>query len=310
MGAKNSKKKNQDNKSVSSVYEHSLSSNSDKNKELQQNKDNRQDIINEFKEEIEIPRENESTESPEILFNINQENKIKNIFENNEDDDEYNEVILNKFFPEDLFNYKRSKTFVPKPVILDTPRLHSKASDNMQMSPFKLSMKSYGISPKWNQKPNKILLDFQKDIIDSNSCNDQEELLDEYNLTFADTEERSTPNPEDLLELLKCRKKMIKFRNSINYSPYHEYENILDVDDILSNMQNNNTEIHHSKKKSIWDKHIKYQLNKEKDKNKNSILNDESKQSEDENDDGLFILGILERASKERKRNKSMYVKK
>ena len=310
MGTKNSKKKNQDNKSVSSVYEHPLSSNSDKNKELQQNKDNRQDIINEFKEEIEIPRENKSTESPEILFNINQENKIKNIFENNEDDDENNEVILNKFFPEDLFNYKRSKTFVPKPVILDTPRLHSKASDNMQMSPFKLSMKSYGISPKWNQKPNKILLDFQKDIIDSNSCNDQEELLDEYNLTFADTEERSTPNPEDLLELLKCRKKMIKFRNSINYSPYHEYENILDVDDILSNMQNNNTEIHHSKKKSIWDKHIKYQLNKEKDKNKNSILNDESKQSEDENDDGLFILGILERASKERKRNKSMYVKK
>ena len=56
MGTKNSKKKNQDNKSVSSVYEHSLSSNSDKNKELQQNKDNRQDIINEFKEEIQVSK--------------------------------------------------------------------------------------------------------------------------------------------------------------------------------------------------------------------------------------------------------------
>ena len=68
MGTKNSKKKNQDNKSVSSVYEHSLSSNSDKNKELQQNKDNRQDIINEFKEEIEIPRENESITRNSIQY--------------------------------------------------------------------------------------------------------------------------------------------------------------------------------------------------------------------------------------------------
>ena len=117
----------------------------------------------------------------------------------------------------------------------------------MQMSPFKLSMKSYGISPKWNQKPNKILLDFQKDIIDSNSCNDQEELLDEYNLTFADTEERSTPNPEDLLELLKCRKKMIKFRNSINDKPYNEYENILNSEDIIGDIQKGKKK-HHKKR--------------------------------------------------------------
>ena len=92
------------------------------------------------------------------------------------------------------------------------------------------------------------------------------------------------------------------------------------------------------KKKSFWQKHIKYQLNKDKDKDKNLIHNqrlnsepfpmikmnfnknnfdndiedekedDKEKDDEDE-DEGLFILGVIERAAKERKRTKSVAFK-
>ena len=132
----------------------------------------------------------------------------------------------------------------------------------------KLSIKSFGIVPKINQKPNKILLDFQKDIMDCKSCNDnEEEMFEEYLLFSADTE-KTTPNPEDLQDLLNCRKKMIKFRNSINYSPYCEYENILNFEKMLNDIQDEN-EINHGKKKSIWNKYIKDQLDKDKEKSKN-----------------------------------------
>ena len=336
MGAKNSKKNiSQDNLSISSVFEKPLSSNSDKNQDLP--KINIiDDNFKEIRDEIKLPIENEFTESPEIIFEPKQELKIKNFFEDN-DNDIYddNDDYLNKFFPEDLFNMKRSKTYAPKPLILETPRLHSKASENLYMSPFQLSKKSFGIVPKFNQKPNKIYLDFPKDKIDCKSCNDKEELLEEYFLYYSETE-KTTPNLEDLQDLLNCRKKMIKFRNSINYKHYHEYENILNCDDIFEDIQDNNENVHHSKKKSFWQKHIKYQLSKDKDKNlihnqrlnsepfpmikmnfnKNNFDNDiedekeDDKEKDDEDEDeGLFILGVIERAAKERKRTKSVVFK-
>ena len=339
MGAKNSKKNiSQDNLSISSVFEKPLSSNSDKNQDLP--KINIiDDNFKEIRDEIKLPIENEFTESPEIIFEPKQELKIKNFFEDN-DNDIYddNDDYLNKFFPEDLFNMKRSKTYAPKPLILETPRLHSKASENLYMSPFQLSKKSFGIVPKFNQKPNKIYLDFPKDKIDCKSCNDKEELLEEYFLYYSETE-KTTPNLEDLQDLLNCRKKMIKFRNSINYKHYHEYENILNCDDIFEDIQDNNENVHHSKKKSFWQKHIKYQLNKDKDKDKNLIHNqrlnsepfpmikmnfnknnfnndiedekedDKEKDDDEDEDEGLFILGVIERAAKERKRTKSVAFK-
>ena len=139
----------------------------------------------------------------------------------------------------------------------------------------------------------------------------------------------TTPNPEDLLDLLNCRKKMIKFRNSINYSPCNEYENILNCDKIIENIQDE-TESHHGKKKSIWNKYIKEQINKEKNKNyehnkrlfsepfPNVEINFENFNEEDEKEDekieeneedNLFILGVIERAAKERKTIKSAFVK-
>ena len=330
MGAKNSKIKNDlDKISISSVYEKPLSF-LDKNN-ISQNNSSREDIINELKEEIILPIENESTESPEIIFEQKEQMKIKNYFENdNIENDIYNEDsndYLNKFFPDDLFNKKRSKTFVPKPFILEAPRLPSKIlENNILMSPFKLSMKSFGIIPKTNQEPNKILLDFQKDIIDCKSCNDnEEEMFEEYLLFNAETE-KTTPNPEDLQSLLDCRKKMIKFRNSIEYKHCNEYENILNCGKIINEIQEEK-ETHH-KKKSIWYKYIKDQLNKEKNKNyehnkrlysepfydvdincDNFEDKKEEKKDQDEEEDGLFILGIIEKAAMERKRNKSVVVK-
>ena len=345
MGAKNSKKNiSQDNLSISSVFEKPLSSNSDKNQDLP--KINIiDDNFKEIRDEIKLPIENEFTESPEIIFEPKQELKIKNFFEDN-DNDIYddNDDYLNKFFPEDLFNVKRSKTYAPKPLILETPRLHSKASENLYMSPFQLSKKSFGIVPKFNQKPNNIYLDFPKDKIDCKSCNDKEELLEEYFLYYSETE-KTTPNLEDLQDLLNCRKKMIKFRNSINYKHYHEYENILNCEDLFEDIQENEGNYHHnSKKKSFFKKHIKSQLNKDKnivhnkrlytepeividiDYGKNNDSEDEKEDEKEENkedeneenkedekeeekEDGLFILGVIERAVKERKTTKSVVVK-
>jgi hypothetical protein len=198
-----------------------------------------------------------------------------------------------------------------------------------------LSSKSFGIIPKKNHIPNKIILDFQKDIIDCKSCNDKEdEIIEEYLLSSADTE-KTTPNPEDLQDLINCRKKMIKFRNSINYRPCYEYENILNCDYIIDNIQEDK-KINHKKKKSHWNKYIQDQLKKEKNKyyEHNKRLNSEpfpelninynnfSKVNEDEkieekvenkdsddDDNNLFILGIIQRAAKERKRTKSVAAK-
>lgn len=323
MGTKNSKNKNPEEKSTSSLYEKSLSSGSNKKKTLIKI-NSREDIINELKEEVNLPIENEYTDSPELIFEKKEKSEIKKNFENNDDD-----YCLNNFYPDDYFDIQeRSKTFAPKQVILETPRLHSKASDNLFISPFKLSFKSYGVAPKWNQKPNKVLLDFQRDKIDCKSCNDKEEdILEELILCNADT----LPNLEDLQDLLNCRKKMIEFRNSIDYSPCYEYENILNSEDIIGDIQKDNDDDHHHKKKSYLYKHIKNQLKQEKNNRKNSFrsnrlysepfpdiqlncdnmdsLDDNKAKEDDDKDNGLFILGVIERAAKEKKRTKSVVIK-
>ena len=204
MGAKHSKKIYiEDSKSTSPVYEKSLSSKSKKNKNKTKN-DNINEIIQEIKELVTLPIENENTNSPEIIFEPKHEIKIKNFLEdkdiNIENEDDGN-LKLNKFFPDDLFNLKRSKTFAPQPSILQSPHLQSKAFDNIIISPFKLSKKSFGIVPEWNQKPNKICLDFPQDKIDCKSCNDKDGILEEYLLYYSETE-KTTPNLEDFQDLI------------------------------------------------------------------------------------------------------------
>ena len=304
MGGKHSKKTYDDRKSSSSVFEESLKPNPDKNNTSPkiQIKDQ---LINELKQEVNLPLENEnnSVDSPEIIFEKKEESKIKNLFEDDEADE--NGEFLNKFFPEDFFNVKRSKTCDPrpvKPVLPETPRLPRFFPNDLDMrsiKPFRLEGKSFGIISKDNKKSNPILSSFEKDFMDNKSCNDKaQENIEEYLLQNYYTE-KTTPNQEDLLELLNCRKKMFKFRNSIDYKYYYEYENILNCDDIIENIQQDE-EKSPKKKKSYWNKYIQLQLKEEKRKSYNK-----TKEKEKDDDEDLFFLGVLEKAHKDRKRAKS-----
>ena len=304
MGAKHSKKTYDDRNSSSSVFEESLKSTSDKNNTSPkiQLKDQ---LINELKQEVNLPMENEteSVDSPEIIFEKKEESKIRNFFEEDEEDE--NGEFLNKFFPEDLFNVKRSKTCNPSqtiPVLPETPRLPRFLPNDLDMEfikPFRLEGKSFGIISKENKKSNPILSSFQKDFMDNKSCNDKaQENIEEYLLQNCYTE-KTTPNQEDLLELLNCRKKMFKFRNSIDYKYNYEYENILNCDDIIENIQQDE-EKNPKKKKSYWNKYIQLQLKEEKRQSYNK-----TEEKEKDDDEDLFFLGVLEKAHKDRKRAKS-----
>jgi len=117
--------------------------------------------------------------------------------------------------------------------------------------------------------------------------------------------ERTTPNVEDLQDLLNCRKKMSIFRDSIDERSFKEYENILNSDYIFDEKKETNNN-HHQKKNKFWNKYIKQQKLKDKNKlHKDRILSDPSVKTFDEENDkkdsGLFILGILESAAHEKK---------
>ena len=299
MGNKSLKQSNEDQKSTSSVLDLSLGSNKEKISDSL-TKDNISDTINELKDKVIIPIENEYNESSEFLLEGKEEElKIKFFFENSDD-----ENIIN----EELFSTKRSKTYVPKILIKNTPRPRPKESYEY-ISPLKLSIKSYGNIPKWNKKPNAVIYDYQKNQIDCKSCND-EDSLDDLFLLNAETE-RNTPNEEDLHNLLNCRKIMTIFRNSLNERTFKEYENILNSDYIFDESKE---ESNHPKKNNFWYRHIKQQ--QLRDKNKNVFhtkricseplvngfgLNTVSEENEDGKDHGLFILGILESAANEKK---------
>ena len=178
-------------------------------------------------------------------------------------------------------------------------------------------MKTYGHIPFCDKKPNLIISDFQKNILDSKSCNDEEKSDDYFCISNEETE-RTTPDLEDLNDLLGCRRKMSIFRNSINSKFSREYENILNSDLIFFDKEKN-FELNNQNKKNnnFWHKHIQKQKKKMSctmfssvkllenfdDNNKvkraeSSCLNNE----EYKKDHGLFILGILESAAKEKKR--------
>ena len=311
MGALNHKQKKEDQQSNSSVLNLPLKSNSDINQNsiLIDNDDN-SDLLNELKDILILPKENEypgvdeNKETFEFFIEGKEELKMKLFFENNIDEDE------------DLIHKKRSKTFEPMISYENSPIPHPKESYEY-ISPLKLSVKSFVNIPKWNIKPNSVLYEFQKNKIDCKSCND-EESFDDFFLLNSETE-RTTPNVDDLHDLLNCRKKMTNFRNSINDRVFKEYENILSSDYIFEEKkEESNINNHQTKKNNFWSKYIK--LQKSKDKNKINIIRNASEplikiygssceKNENKKDHGLFILGILESASKERKRRYTVNVK-
>ena len=104
MGVKHSKKIVLDRNSSSSVFEESLKANSDKNNNSP--KINlRAQLINELKQEVNLPIENDDCEnSPEIIFEKNEISKIKTFFEEDDNVDDNGE-FLNKFFHKKKQNF-------------------------------------------------------------------------------------------------------------------------------------------------------------------------------------------------------------
>ena len=249
----------EDKKSISSVLNFSLDSTKEINKQITSN-ENIFDIKEELMDKVHVPIENELDESEEFLLE-GKENEIRSFF-----------------YEEKTSSRKRSQTFVQKNnrMVIHKP---IREEPKEYMSPLKLSRKTFGNISKFNQKPNDVLCDFQKYILDNKSCND-EDSSDDFFLLYSETE-RSTPNHEDLENLLDCRKKMILFKNTINDRTIKEYENILNSDNIFMKENKNNMSGYQQRKSNFWNKHIRQKLKNE--------------------DDGLLILGILESAANERK---------
>ena len=307
MGNKNSKKEYEEQISNSSVLELSLESKKEINIDSI-NINNNSEIINELKEEVNLPIENEYIESSKFVSENNEEKFEKNFFFQKNKNNSLDSL------DENIFYIKRSKTtFGSKKKIRKTPKPHPKESKEF-ISPLKLSIRSYGNLQKWNKRPNMVLYNFQKDIIDCKSCN-EEDILEDYFLYNSETE-RTTPNEEDIQDLLFCRKKMFSFRNSINERMYKEYENILNSDYIFDENKETNIFNFQQKKSSFWIKHIKQQQLREKISlvhtkrivsepliDINSFAYNEDKKKENH---GLFILGILESAANERKKRNTV----
>ena len=284
----------EDKKSSSSVLNLSLGSNKEKNKEIILS-ENISDIKKELMNEVNLPIENE-IESKEFILDENE----KELDLESEFFSESNLHLKKKeeTFKEKLKTRKRSKSFCEKKNI-KKKYCHIKKDPNEYISPLKLCRKTFGNIPQLNKRPNEVLYDFQKNIVDSRSYNDDNDNQEELFLLNSDTE-RTTPNREDLLNLLNCRKKMNIFKNGINDRSFKEYENILNSDNIFMNKKNL------IKKNNFWNKHIKQKLRENNSKNQKSFLSRLSAGSianniDNNKEDGLFILGILESAVNERK---------
>lgn len=226
------------------------------------------------------------------------------------------EEIKLKYFTEDdkdnycfgsLIQRKRSKSF-NRFLIKNAPKPQIKTSNEL-ISPLKLNSKNFGIFPNWNKKSKNILYNFQKNKIDCQSCNDGGNSYDDF-FSFDSETERTTPNIEDLQNLLDCRKKMTNFRNSIDEKVSKDYESILNTDYIF--IDKNEKKEHQRKKNNFWHKHIRLQQMKYSNKVLTSNLprlssgpkvlkRADTIDTEKTKDHGLFILGILESAANDRK---------
>ena len=288
---------NEEKKSTSSVLNLSLDSTKGISKDRISAEYN-SDFKNELIDEVILPIENEIESSDYIIDEKEKELDLEKIIVsksnllNNEDN-----------FQKKLKTRKRSKSFGDKKNI--KKYCHIRKEPEEYISPLKLCRKTFGNISKWNKKPNEVLCDFQKNIVDCKSCNDDDS-QDDLFLFYSDTE-RVTPNPEDLQNLLNCRKKMALFKNCINDRTVKEYENILNSENIFINKKF--LDNHQIKKSNFWHKHIR-QILRDNNNNKNhnsfltrlsagSIVNKCDKNNNKE--DGLFILGILESAVNGRK---------
>ena len=262
------------------------------------------DFIEDLKDTIDLHIENEVYESNEIVFD-DQSDEIKNyIFSEGEAPPVQNPYLnlfrskshaINQNLNLSLFN-------APKPKVKEF---------NEFISPFKLSNKCLGGSQWKIKKPNEVLLDFQKNIIDNKSCNDninsEDYIYDDEIDSNIDTE-RDTINTDDLKNLQNCRKKMALFRDSID----NKSELSLDENDKIEYIfSENKNQKKQNKSNKFWTKHIRQQIMESKISEKmrlstNILKKSETLKPQKIEESGLFILGVLESANKEKKMKKKM----
>lgn len=249
---------------------------------------------------LEIIKDYEIIESKEIILD-EKHDEIKKTFifdkENNLYSDSNNHPLRSKSF----VNHNNISLY-------NAPKQKVKLF-NENISPFKLCSKTYGSSYWRNKIPNPIIIDFEKTTTDSKSCNDNqnsEDNLDDIEL-YSDTEV-ITPNVEDIKNLQNCRKKMAIFRESLDNKSEHSLKENEKIEYIFS--EEKSKAIKQIKKKKFWSKHIKQQKLKSKLSRNLSIISDSFPLKSGtvmikKKDDDLFILGILESASKEIKKKQS-----
>lgn len=211
---------------------------------------------------------------------------------------------------------KRSKTnYIPRCLINNAPKIKPKKIDDELISPLKLCIKTIYQENSSEKKANNLLYNFQKDLIDCKSCNDN--ISEDDNDLFSDDTERTTPNETDLNNFSLCRKKMKNVISSSNISSSYEYENILNSESIFQSTcksSNNYCNCPKNRKNNFWHKHILKQKLKTMEKYKKKYFNknkqigfiksktfnlDEHKIIDTQ---GLFILGVLECAANDKKK--------
>lgn len=207
---------------------------------------------------------------------------------------------------------KRSRShYIPTSLINNAPKIKPKQCNEDLISPLTLSIKTYFQDYSCQKNTYNILYDFQKNIVDSKSCDDN---LSDTDI-FSEETERTTPNINDLNNFSICRKKMKNIINNSKIKSFYEYENILNSDSIFQPTIDLNNKKHNSnqnKKNNFWHKHIVKQKLKSKEENrcinknkeigfsKSKTFNIDEKKILDTQ--GLFILGVLESAAQEKKK--------
>ena len=189
---------------------------------------------------------------------------------------------------------KRSRTnYIPRCLINNAPKIKPKECNEELISPLTLCIKTFYQEYSCQKKTYSILNDFQKEIIDSKSCND--------NNNFS-----------------ICRKKMKNIIISSNMKSSYEYENILNSESIFLPLCENEDKIYNSnktKKNNFWHKHIikqklkSMEINNEKYFHKNmdnlTLIKSKTFNLDEQkviDTQGLFILGVLESAANEKRK--------
>ena len=266
-------------------------------------------------EEIELNEKSEMdnnkitlNKSFDDIQNFKKKLNLKDNFENILDLGEEGMLSDNEY--DNNFGRTRSKTYKEKSYYKNSP------------IPKPIEIDEYIKPLRLNSHKTIIRESSQIDLIDCKSSDDKSESSQKY-LNYFSKDEDTDEEIKNTLKINKIndKKEMKFFKPKFNCNYYNEYENILNIEKIFFkniNSQDNiligkNQNIQNSQKRQFWHKHInvfKKQLNlfknAKKTKEKSEIKIKKADTFTKNNYEGLFILGVLESAAKEKKRRKTI----